>query len=239
MCGQAPPSKVALAQETLPAAFGLSLSFLAVQARRRASIFEDMNGGRAAKCDGKNASTMDESKLCLRAAGTDSFEDIYRSYAELVYRVCLRTLRDPVEAEDATQDVFVRVLLKLHTFRGEAAFSSWLYRLAMNVVLMRFRKSRKSISLDELPELEIENHTGAQMTEAYPSNAVDRIDLQTALKHLPAGVKTVFVLHDIQGYRHRQIAEFLGYSEGNSKAQLHRARLRLRKLLQRESACRN
>jgi len=183
----------------------------------------------------KNAPAVDAVKLCASAIGTDTFEDIYRSYAELVYGVCLRTLRDPIEAEDATQDVFVRVLLKLHTFRGEAAFSSWLYRLAMNVVLMRFRKNRKSISLDDVPEPEINDRIGAPKVQAYPSNAVDRIDLQTAIKHLPSGVKTVFILHDIQGYRHRQIAQFFGYSEGNSKAQLHRARIRLRKLLQGES----
>jgi RNA polymerase sigma-70 factor, ECF subfamily len=187
----------------------------------------------------KNASDFDWRKSCASATGIDVFEDIYRSYAELVYGVCLRTLRDPIEAEDATQDVFVRVLLKLHTFRGEAAFSSWLYRLAMNVVLMRFRKNRKSISLDEVPDLEVNNRAGTLMMDAYPSNEADRIDLQTAITHLPSGFKTVFILHDIQGYRHRQIAQFFGYSEGNSKAQLHRARMRLRKLLQRESTSRN
>jgi RNA polymerase sigma-70 factor, ECF subfamily len=196
------------------------------------------NSREVSKRANENAPPIDPGKSRVTATGIDIFEDIYRSYAELVYGVCLRTLRDPVEAEDATQDVFVRVLLKLHTFRGEAALSSWLYRLATNVVLMRFRKNRKSISLDEVPEQEINDCTGAHM-EAYPRNAVDRIDLQTAIKHLPSGVKTVFILHDIQGYRHRQIAEFFGYSEGNSKAQLHRARIRLRKLLRGESNSKN
>jgi RNA polymerase sigma-70 factor, ECF subfamily len=167
------------------------------------------------------------------------FEDIYRSYVELVRRVCLRTLRDPIEAEDATQDVFVRVLLKLHTFRGEAALSSWLYRLAMNVVLMRFRKNRKLISMDEWSDAEISDRTGTHVLESYPSNAVDRIDLQNAINRLPSGVRTVFILHDIEGYRHREIAQFFGYSDGNSKAQLHRARIRLRKLLQGESTSKN
>ena len=165
---------------------------------------------------------------CARACSPDIFEQIYQSYWELVRGLCLRMLRDPVEAEDATQDVFVRVLLKLHTFRGDAAFSSWLYRIAMNVAFMRFRKSRKFISLDEFADIETERST----LQSWLSNsAVDRIDLQTAINHLPPGLRKVLVLHDIQGYRHREIAEFLGYSDGNSKSQLHRARLRLRKML--------
>lgn len=193
------------------------------------------NNGRVSTCLSKNAFGNGGAKLCATAARSDIFEDIYRSHAELVRGVCLRTLRDPIEAEDATQDVFVRVLLKLHTFRGEAAFSSWLYRLAMNVVLMRFRKNRKSVSLDEFGEVETKDGADPRVTETYASNAVDRIDLQTAINHLPTGVRKVFILHDVQGYRHREIAQFFGYSEGNSKSQLHRARIRLRKLLQTES----
>jgi RNA polymerase sigma-70 factor, ECF subfamily len=141
-------------------------------------------------------------------------------------------LRDAIEAEDATQDVFVRVFLKLHTFRGDAAFSSWLYRLVMNVVLMRFRKNRRSISLDEFPDTEINGRTERTTLQSrLSSSVVDKIDLQTAINHLAPGLRTVLVLHDIQGYRHREIAELLGYSDGNSKSQLHRARARLRKLL--------
>lgn len=190
------------------------------------------NSGRVSTCLSKNE--LGNGQVNSRA-DAEIFEDIYRSHAELVRGVCLRTLRDPIEAEDATQDVFVRVLLKLHTFRGEAAFSSWLYRLAMNVVLMRFRKNRKSVSLDEFGEVEIKDGSGPRALECHPKNVVDRIDLQNAINHLPTGVRTVFILHDVQGYRHREIAEFFGYSEGNSKAQLHRARLRLRKLLQTKS----
>lgn len=195
--------------------------------------------GRLSECVSENVPPIDAARSFVSTNGSEVFEDIYRTYAKLVYGVCLRNLRDPIEAEDAAQDVFVRVLLKLHTFRGEAAFSSWLYRLAMNVVLMRFRKNRKSISLDEVPELEINDRMNTDITEAYSSNAIDKIDLQTAIKHLPPGVKTVFVLHDIQGYRHRQIAQIFGYSEGNSKAQLHRARIRLRKLLKGEPMVKN
>jgi RNA polymerase sigma-70 factor, ECF subfamily len=123
-------------------------------------------------------------------------------------------LRDAIEAEDATQDVFVRVFLKLHTFRGDAAFSSWLYRLVMNVVLMRFRKNRRSISLDEFPDTEINGRTERNTLQSrLSSGVVDKIDLQTAINRLAPGLRTVLVLHDIQGYRHREIAELLGYSE--------------------------
>jgi RNA polymerase sigma-70 factor, ECF subfamily len=101
---------------------------------------------------------------------------------------------------------------------------------------MRFRKNRKSISLDAVPELEMK---GIHAVDGDPSSAVNQIDLQTAMKQLPSGVKRVFILHDIQGYHHRQIAQFFGYSVGNSKSQLHRARIRLRELLQGESASRN
>jgi RNA polymerase sigma-70 factor, ECF subfamily len=193
------------------------------------------NSGRVSTGPSKNVSGNGSAKSRACTASSDIFEDIYRSHAELVRGVCMRTLRDPIEAEDATQDVLVRVLLKLHTFRGEAAFSSWLYRLAMNVVLMRFRKNRKSVSLDEFGEVEIKVGGGLREMESYPNNVVDKIDLQTAINTLPSGVRKVFILHDVQGYRHREIAQFFGYSEGNSKAQLHRARIRLRKLLQTES----
>jgi RNA polymerase sigma-70 factor, ECF subfamily len=186
-------------------------------------------------CVSKNVIGGERTNAGEGATRSKIFEDIYRSHAELVRGVCLRTLRDPIEAEDATQDVFVRVLLKLHTFRGEAAFSSWLYRLAMNVVLMRFRKNRKSVSLDEFGEVEIKVGSRPRVLESYPNNVVDKIDLQTAINMLPSGVRKVFILHEVQGYRHREIAQFCGYSEGNSKAQLHRARIRLRKLLQGES----
>lgn len=163
-----------------------------------------------------------------------SFEFIYRSYCEFVHRICLRMLRDPIEAEDATQDVFVCVFRKMNTFRGESAFSSWLYRLATNSVLMRFRKNKRKnawISLDDHREDEAAfcSEIGAQ--DLRLSGLLDRIDLQSAIDVLPNGYKTAFVLHDIQGYDHSEIAKMFGHSTGSSKSQLHKARLRLRKLL--------
>lgn len=165
-------------------------------------------------------------------ADHDAFAPLYRTYSALVYRVCLRLLRDPADAEDAAQDVFIRVFLKAHTFRGDSAFSSWLYRLATNVALMRLRSSRRKRSLrhedldgPERPFLEI----GVQDT--YLSGVLNRIDLQSALDSLPDGYRQAFLLHDIQGYDHNEIARICGYSVGNSKSQVHRARKRLRQML--------
>jgi len=161
-----------------------------------------------------------------------AFESIYRSYCEFVHRICLRMLRDPVEAEDAAQDVFVCVFSKINTFRGESAFSSWLYRLTTNSVLMRFRKNKHTlIPLEEGIEDNGASYSEIGALDLNLSGMLDRIDLQSAIKVLPNGYRTAFLLHDVQGYEHTEIAEMFGYSTGNSKSQLHKARLRLRKLL--------
>jgi RNA polymerase sigma-70 factor (ECF subfamily) len=163
-----------------------------------------------------------------------SFEFIYRNYCEFVHRICLRMLRDPIEAQDATQDVFLCVFRKINTFRGESAFSSWLYRLTTNSVLMRFRKNKHKnvwISLEEHREDEAASCSGIGAMDMNLSGLLDRIDLQRAIDVLPKGYKTAFVLHDIQGYDHPKIAKMSGHSAGNSKSQLYKARIRLRKLL--------
>lgn len=163
-----------------------------------------------------------------------AFEFIYRSYCEFVHRICLRMLRDPAEAEDAAQDVFVCVFRKINTFRGESAFSSWLYRLTTNSVLMRFRKNKHKsawVSLEEHREDEVASCSEIGARDLNLSGLLDRIDLQSAIDVLPNGYKRAFVLHDIQGYDHGEIAKKFGYSTGNSKSQLHKARHRLRKLL--------
>lgn len=163
-----------------------------------------------------------------------SFEFIYRNYCEFVHRICLRMLRDPIEAQDATQDVFLCVFRKINTFRGESAFSSWLYRLTTNSVLMRFRKNKHKnvwISLEEHGEEEAASCSKIGGRDMKLSGMSDRIDLQTAIEVLPDGYRTTFVLHDIHGYDHHEIAKMFGHSAGNSKSQLHKARVRLRKLL--------
>jgi RNA polymerase sigma-70 factor, ECF subfamily len=170
----------------------------------------------------------------LQEGDTTAFEPIYMNYFGLVHSICLRMLGDPVEAEDVVQDTFVHLLRKIHTFRGESAFSSWLYRLTTNLVLMRFRKrNRKLSSLDELLDDDDEESACGEIggPDLHLAGLFDRINLQAAIDLLPEGYKAAFILHDVHGYEHREIAQMCGYSAGNSKSQLHKARLRLRKLL--------
>ena len=140
------------------------------------------------------------------------------------------------EAEDLTQESFMQLFRKISTFRGEAAFSTWLHRLAFNVVLMRLRKhSFQVLSLDEMLEPGektaglLQKHIGSR--DLRLAGSADRMDLERALEQLPPGYKAVFILHDVQGYEHKQIADIRGCSLGNSKSQLHKARARMRDLL--------
>jgi len=182
------------------------------------------------------ASTSPLREVIRRAHHGDAaaFDAIYRLHSKFVYSLCLRMLRDPFEAEDLTQETFVLVLRKIHTFRGESAFSSWLYRLATNLVLMRFRKKTpESTSLNETDEAAKGSDLSSEIGGLDPhlSGLFDRLNIQAAVDLLPAGCKTTFILHDVEGYQHKEIAGILGCSVGNSKAQLHRARTRLRKML--------
>ena len=141
-------------------------------------------------------------------------------------------LRNPFDAEDASQDVFVLVFLKIHTFRGESAFSSWLYRLATNVVLMRFRRNKRYWTpLGSCRQYHTDSSGEIDAPDPRGRGLFDRIDLQAAIDVLPAGYKAALILHDVHGYGHKEIATLFGYSVGNSKSQLHRARRQLRKLL--------
>ncbi len=165
----------------------------------------------------------------------DDFERIYRSYSPRVFRWCLRMSKDWAEAEDLTQEAFLQLFRKLGTFRGESAFSTWLYRLVVNVALMRFRKkSRVDIALSEDNESEEDTYSLAEVLGAADTRmegAIDRLSLEGAIIQLPPGFRRVLVLHDVEGYEHNEIASILGVSEGTSKSQLHKARLRLRDLL--------
>jgi RNA polymerase sigma-70 factor (ECF subfamily) len=184
----------------------------------------------------RDSSPLSEAIRLAHRGDSAAFELIYRLHSRLVYKICLRMLRDPFEAEDLAQDTFVLLLRKIHTFRGESAFSSWLYRLTTNLVLMRFReKSPPSTSLEEI--------SGKAETDELPDKIggpdmclcglFDRINLQAAIDLLPADCRTTFILHCVEGYQHKEIAEMLGCSVEGSKSRLHRARKRLRKLLRR------
>jgi RNA polymerase sigma-70 factor (ECF subfamily) len=143
-------------------------------------------------------------------------------------------VRDPVKAEDLLQESFALAFRKMHTFRGEAAFSSWLHRLTINVVLMSFRQQGPRLaSLDDVARANDGDAAGGTIgaPDLRISGLSDRICLESAIEELPARCKATFILHDVEGYQHREIAKILRCSVGNSKAQLHRARRRLRRLL--------
>lgn len=155
-----------------------------------------------------------------------------------VYALCLRMMGNPADAEDLLQEAFLQLFRKIATFRGESAFSTWLHRMTVNVVLMRLRKKTlPASSLEETTEPD-EETGGPRKDIGAPdlrlSGAVDRVNLERSIEKLPPGYRTVFVLHDVQGYEHNEIAEIMGCSVGNSKSQLHKARTRMRELLQEE-----
>ena len=158
------------------------------------------------------------------------FEELYRKHYRRVYSICLRMTGNVAEAEDLTQEVFIQLHRKIGSFRGEAAFTTWLHRLTVNQVLMHFRKrSVKSELTTNDGEMPDSVDPDTINPEAMP--IVDRIGLETAIAQLPRGYRTVFVLHDVEGYEHEEIAHTLGVSIGTSKSQLHKARMRLRELL--------
>ncbi len=181
---------------------------------------------------------LGEAEAIRRAQQGDAeaFERIYRLHNRRVYALCLRMVGNTAEAEDLTQEAFLQLFRKIATFRGESAFSTWLHRLAVNVVLMRLRKKTLAeTSLDEVTEPD-EDAGGPRKDIGGPdlrlSGSVDRVNLERAVEQLPPGYRSVFVLHDVQGYEHNEIATIMNCSIGNSKSQLHKARMRLRELLQ-------
>ena len=178
------------------------------------------------------------SELVKRAQEGDSaaFAALFHTHKARIYSVCLRMTNNAAEAEDLTQDAFLQVFRKIASFRGDSAFSTWLHRISVNTVLMHFRKkSLCQVSLDE----PYSNEDGAKVRREFGTRdndlagCVDRIALARAMKDLPPGYRTIFLLHEVEGYEHKEIAEMLGCSVGNSKSQLHKAKLRIRELLAR------
>ena len=167
-----------------------------------------------------------------------AFEFLYGLHSRRVYALCLRMVGNPTDAEDLAQEAFLQLFRKIGTFRGESAFSTWLHRMTVNVVLMRLRKkSLPAASLEETTEPD-EETGGPRKDVGAPdlrlSGAIDRVNLERCIEKLPPGYRNVFVLHDVQGYEHNEIAKLMECSVGNSKSQLHKARTRLRELLQEE-----
>ncbi len=184
------------------------------------------------------ALTEAEAIRLAQAGDATAFEFLYQLHGRRVYALCLRMVGNPSDAEDLMQEAFLQLFRKVGTFRGESAFSTWLHRMTVNVVLMRLRrKSLPVASLEEISEPD-EESGGPRKDVGAPdlrlSGAVDRVNLERSIEKLPPGYRTVFVLHDVQGYEHNEIAGIMRCSVGNSKSQLHKARTRLRDLLQEE-----
>ena len=170
-----------------------------------------------------------------RAAAGDrgAFERVYRLHVNRVYSLCARMVSDRARAEELTQDVFVRAWEKLHLFRGESSFATWLHRLAVNVVLNARKGEGRERSRYEENDEESGGMDARPGVVGMPLAPGDLLDLDEAITKLPPGARRVFVLHDVEGYKHEEIAEMLGVTSGATKAQLHRARLLLREALNR------
>jgi RNA polymerase sigma-70 factor (ECF subfamily) len=201
----------------------------------RSPSFESANAAREHFWH-NSTTNHDHADILARAQAGDhhAFAQLYSIHKKRVYSLCLRMVGGADEAEDLTQEVFLQVHRKIDTFRGESALSTWVHRLAINVVLMHLRKKGLQLnSMDEMMEPASDERPGRSFGVRDPalSGAIDRLVLQRAIKDLPAGYRFVFVLHDIEGFGHNEIASLLGCSIGNSKSQLHKARLKLRKFL--------
>lgn len=170
--------------------------------------------------------------LCRLASSGNlaAFELIYERYHRRTYSLCLRMTSSQTEAEDLTQEVFIQLFRKIGSFRGDSAFSTWLHRLTVNQVLMHFRKrsvkNERTSDDGEIPEQTVHGTANPNKMQV-----VDRIALKNAIAELPNGYRNVFILHDVEGFEHEEVARLMGISVGTSKSQLHKARLKLRGLL--------
>ena len=180
-----------------------------------------------------SVASMTDFNLSRAAAVGDmrALGELYERYRHRVYAVCIGMTRNPAEAEDLTQEVFVGLVKKIGSYRGESQFTTWLHRLTVNCVLMHFRRParREQVFTDFENVIPIAPRLSTPM---LPGPLTDKIAFRSAVARLPKGCRTVFVLFDLAGFEHEEIAKLLGCTAGTSKSQLHRARLKLRKLLQ-------
>jgi RNA polymerase sigma-70 factor (ECF subfamily) len=199
-------------------------------------VFPLLSGKKSAVQPEAETAPLSDHGLAISAGLGDmgAFEELYKRHHRRVYSLCLRMTQNVAEAEDLAQEAFIQLHRKIGSFRGESAFTTWLHRLTVNQVLMHFRKS--SVKRERTTE---EGDTPVQIVRGTENPArmpvVDRISLDRALKQLPPGYRSVFVLHDIEGHEHGEIAKILGVSVGTSKSQLHKARRKLRRLLKKQN----
>jgi RNA polymerase sigma-70 factor (ECF subfamily) len=194
-------------------------------------VFPILHGGLVATKKSEPAPNSDLA-LAVAAGNGDiaAFEKLYERHNRRVYSLCLRMTQNAAEAEDLAQEAFIQLFRKIGSFRGDSAFTTWLHRLTVNQCLMHFRK--RSVKLEkttEEGETPIQIVSGTENPNSMP--VMDRIALDNALTQLPPGYRTVFVLHDVEGHEHEEIAKILGVAVGTSKSQLHKARMKLRKIL--------
>ena len=185
---------------------------------------------------GTEKSQATDYELAQRAAAGDmsAFESLYERHSRRVYSLCLRMTQNAAEAEDLSQEVFIQLYRKAGSFRGESQFTTWLHRLTVNQVLMHFRrKGSRAERTTEDGEAPVQVVRGTE--DPSRMAAVDRIALDKAVSQLPPGYRSVFVLHDVEGHEHEEIARMLGCSVGTSKSQLHKARMKLRGLLRQQN----
>jgi RNA polymerase sigma-70 factor (ECF subfamily) len=177
-----------------------------------------------------------ERSLVQRAQSGDehAFARLFQLHKKRVYSVCLLMTKDLAEAEDLTQEAFLQVFRSVGSFRGDSAFSTWLYRVAVNTVLMKIRRRKAPpvLSLDEPVSSESPSlRRDVGKADPHLSGVIDRIALRRAMRELPDGCRKIFVLHEVEGYQHNEIAQMLDCSVGNSKSQLHKAKMKMRDLL--------
>ncbi len=192
------------------------------------------------RCEPVRERAAADQELVRRVQEGDAaaFEALFHAHKARIYSICVRMTNNTAQAEDLTQEAFLQVFRKLSTFKGNSALSTWLYRIAVNTVLMHFRKKAlRQVSLDEPSSGEVK-HARREYGErdGRLSGSVDRITLARAITDLPTGYRRIFLMHEVEGYEHQEIARILECSVGNSKSQLHKAKLRIREFLGRAAA---
>jgi RNA polymerase sigma-70 factor (ECF subfamily) len=175
---------------------------------------------------------LSDAELARLAAAGDraAFAEIHHRYRGFVYSIALRMTRNEADAEDLTQESFLRLLRRIGSFRGDALFTTWLYRVVVNEVKMHFRvrNSRREVQTSEADTFERDL---APLHAPYSGQVIDRLAIKQAVENLPPGCRRAFILHDVEGYKHTESALILSRSNGTSKSQLHKARIRLREML--------
>jgi len=210
--------------------------FALSRAMNNTGVFPLWSGTKVVVTPEVETAPLSDHALAIAASHGDleAFEQLYERHNRRVYSLCLRMTQNVAEAEDLAQEAFIQLFRKIGSFRGESAFTTWLHRLTVNQVLMHFRK--RSVKLEratEEGEIPVQIVRGTENPNRMP--VLDRISLDSALKQLPPGYRSVFVLHDIEGHEHDEIAKILGVAVGTSKSQLHKARMKLRRLLKKQT----